>query len=123
MIMHTVAQTRAFVRAAADAGMTEDEIDSLVTYLSENPTAGEEMPGTGGCRKLRFAGRGKGKRGGYRSITFYTGKQMPVFLITVFAKGEKTDLSQLERNELRKLTKIIVSEYSAEVTPIARKGA
>ena len=121
--MHTVAQTSSFVRAAADAGMTEDEVESLVTYLSENTTAGDEMPGTGGCRKLRFAGRGKGKRGGYRSITFYTGKQMPVFLVTVFAKGEKTDLSRAERNELRKLTKLIVTEYSARVTPIARKGA
>jgi hypothetical protein len=103
--------------------MSEDEIDSLVTYLSENPTAGDEISGTGGCRKLRFAGRVKGKRGGYRTITFYTGKMMPVFLITVFGKGEKTDLSQGERNDLRKLTKAIVSEYSAKVTTVARKGA
>ena len=122
MAMHTVAQTSSFIRAAVDAGMTEDEIDALVVYLSENPTAGDEMPGTGGCRKLRFAGRGKGKRGGYRSITFYTGKQMPLFLITVFAKGENADLSQAERNELRKLTKLIVAEYSARLAPNGRKG-
>jgi hypothetical protein len=50
--------------------MTEDEIDNLVDFLAENPTAGDLIVGTGGCRKLRVAGRGKGKSGGYRTITF-----------------------------------------------------
>jgi hypothetical protein len=55
--------------------------------------AGDEIPGTGGCRKLRVAGRGKGKSCGYRTITFYSGESMPVFLLTVFSKGERSDLS------------------------------
>jgi len=66
-----------------DAGMSEQEIDDLVTYLSENPKAGDEMVGTGG-RKFRLAGRGKGKSGGYRTVTFYSGEAMPVYLVTVF---------------------------------------
>lgn len=102
--------------------MSENEVDALVTYLSENPTAGDEIPGTGGCRKLRFAGRGKGKSGSFRTITFYTGNRMPVFLITVFAKGEKSNLSRAECNELRKLTKLIVAEYGAKAAEAARKG-
>ena len=56
-------------------------------------------------------------------MTFFTGEMMPVFLITVFAKGEKDDLSQSERNDLRKITKAIVVAYKARVTPVARKGA
>lgn len=92
--MHAVVQTHAFDRAAVEAGMTEEEIASLVNFLAENPTAGEEMRGTGGCRKVRVAGRGKGKSGGYRTITFYSGENMPVFLITVFSKGEKANLSK-----------------------------
>jgi hypothetical protein len=40
---------------------------------------------------LRVAGRGKGKSGGYRAITFYSGTALPVFLITVFGKGEKAN--------------------------------
>jgi hypothetical protein len=102
--------------------MTEDEIDSLVTFLAENPTVGDVIKGTGGCRKVRFAGNGKGKRGGYRTITFYTGELMPVYLITAFAKGESVDLTQAERNELKKITKAIVLEYQSRVTPV-RKGA
>ena len=66
--------------------MTDDEIADLVSFLAENPMAGDEMTGTGGCRKLRLAGRGKGKSGGYRTITFYSGKAMPVYLITVFQR-------------------------------------
>ncbi len=73
------------------------------------------MPGTGGCRKFRVAGRGKGKRGGYRTITFYSGPMIPVFLITIFAKGERADLSQKERNQLATITKALVAEYSTRV--------
>jgi hypothetical protein len=109
--MHSVAQTHAFVRAAEDAGMTEDEISRLVNYLAENPTAGVEIAGTGGCRKVRVAARGRGKSGGYRVVTFFTGESFPVFLITVFAKGERANLSKSECNDLRNLTKAIANEY------------
>ena len=59
------------------------------------------MPGTGGARKLRFAGRGKGKSGGYRVITFYADRDMPVFLLDVYGKDSQASLSGAERNELR----------------------
>ena len=75
--MHTVAELRSFSRAAERAGMSQDEITDLVLFLAENPTAGDEMVGTGGCRKLRLAGRGKGKSGGYRTITFYSAGGCP----------------------------------------------
>lgn len=101
--------------------MTEDEIANLINYLSENPTAGDEISGTGGCRKVRVAGRGRGKSGGFRTITFYTGQHLPVFLITVFGKGEKTDLTKAERNNLRKLTKAIVTEYQSRVQKLDKK--
>lgn len=61
--------------------------------------------------RVRVAGRGKGKSGGYRTITFYSGESMPVFLLTVFSKGERSDLSQAERNDLAALTKVVASEY------------
>jgi hypothetical protein len=122
--MHTVAQTKAFETAAEDAGMSDDEIDDLVSYLAENPMAGDEISGTGGCRKLRVAGRGKGKSGGYRTITFYTGESMPVFLITVFGKSEKSNLTSKEKAVLKVLTKAIAAEYKNKVTTLnKRKGA
>ena len=68
--MHTVCELKSFRRDATEAGMTQDEIDEVVDILSHNPTAGDEIQGTGGCRKVRLAGRGKGKSGGYRAVTF-----------------------------------------------------
>ena len=121
--MHTVAQLHAFNRAAADAGLSEREIERLVLLLSANPMAGVEFGGTGGCRKLRVAGRGKGKSGGYRTITFYSGEMMPVYLITVFSKGERANLSKEECNRLKELTKAIVQEYRVKIAKMAKKGA
>src|SRR3954454_8679732 len=109
--MHTVAETYAFRRQAEASGMSEAEVAELVDTLAETPTAGDPIPGTGGCRKIRVAGRGKGKRGGYRTITFYSGEDLPVFLLAVFAKGERADLTAGQRNALATMTKMIVAEY------------
>ena len=117
--MHAVCETHAFRRAAAQSGMTEDEIFALVCYLARHPMAGDAVPGTGGCRKLRWAGRGKGKSGGYRTITFYSGELMPVYLLTVFGKGEKSDLSKAERNALRAIAKAIADENRSTVARAA----
>lgn len=80
--------------------------------------AGVEIAGTGGCRKFRLAGRGKGKRGGYRVVTFYSGIDIPVILITVFAKGEKDNLTKRERNGLAHLTKELVESYQRRVVKV-----
>jgi len=99
--MHTVVETPAFLASARDEGISDDERASMVSYLGLNPDAGEIMPGTGGARKLRFAGRGKGKSGGYRIVTFYADADMPVFLLDVYSKDSQANLSNAERNELR----------------------
>jgi hypothetical protein len=93
--------------------MSEDDVVELVDYLARNPDAGEELQGTGGCRKLRFAIRGnnKGKSGGVRVITFFSGAAIPVFLLTVFGKSQKVNLTKAERNGLRSLTAQIVEAY------------
>ena len=102
--MHTVIETPAYLRAAADAGMTEQERQLAVLTLAEKPTAGDIMKGTGGCRKVRIAKEDAGKSGGYRVITYFGGADIPVFLLTVFAKGQRANLSKAERNALGKLT-------------------
>lgn len=60
------------------------------------------MEGTGGCFKLRFAGRGKGKSGGYRTVHYFAGDDVPILLLALIDKGESDNLSKAERNELRK---------------------
>lgn len=116
--MHTICETHAFRRAADQAGMTEEERSELISFLADNPMAGDEIVGTGGCRKIRVAGRGKGKSGGYRTITFFSGNMLPVFLITVFSKGERANLSAKERNELKKVTALIVEQYDGRVARV-----
>lgn len=93
--------------------MSQSDIERLVLLLAKNPESGEELRGTGGCRKLRFAlsGSARGKSGGIRVITFYSGKTLPVFLITVFAKNQKVSLSASECNALHDLTHLIVKAY------------
>jgi len=69
------------------------------------------MKGTGGAQKIRFAGRGKGKSGGYRVVTFFAGNDIPVFLLSIFSKGEKANLSQAERNELKQILGSLAEVY------------
>src|ERR1041384_8261716 len=69
------------------------------------------MQGTGGAHKLRWGAKGKGRRGGARVITFYGGPRVPVFLLAIFTKGERANLSKAERNELRQLLAGLVAEY------------
>lgn len=109
--MHSVCHLNSFVAAAKAEGMSEGEITELENTLARNAEAGELIPGTGGCRKLRLSGKGKGKRGGYRVITFFSGEKVPVFLLTVFSKGVKINLTQKERNALSELTKQLVEDY------------
>lgn len=63
---------------------------------------------------MRFAAKGRGKSGGYRVITFFSGKDIPVFLLNVFSKSEKTDLSPKERKALKMLLIRIVDAYRGE---------
>lgn len=102
--MQTVIETESYLRAAKDAGMSADEMAAAVDLVAADPEAGDVMQGTGGVRKARLAGRGKGKSGGYRIVHYYGGGDIPVFLLTVFGKGEKANLTQGERNALRQLT-------------------
>ncbi len=94
--MHTVAETPTFTRQA-DKLFNEDERRELIDYLAENPLAGNEIPGTGGVRKLRFGASGRGKRGGSRVIYFYSGDRMPIYALLAYAKSAKSDLNQTER--------------------------
>jgi hypothetical protein len=112
--MQTVIETPNYIKEAEDAGLSKSDRESFVDFISENPMAGDKIPGTGGARKVRYAAKGKGKRGGVRVITFYSGTDIPVFLLSVFAKGEKINLSQNEKNEFRKALGEIAAEYKAE---------
>jgi len=109
--MQTVIETPSYVRDTKRVGLTEFEREKIIDYLAHNPDAGDEIQGSGGARKIRFPGKGKGKSGGYRVITFYTGKDIPLFLLNIFAKSDKVNLSPQERNELREILSELAETY------------
>jgi hypothetical protein len=108
--LHTVVETPEFVTGARRV-LTDTERAVLIDFLAATPSAGELMPGTGGDRKLRWGAKGKGRRGGARVITYYGGPHLPVFLMAVFAKGERANLTKAERNELREALADLAVEY------------
>jgi hypothetical protein len=75
------------------------------------------------ARKFRLAARGKGKSGGYRIVTFYAAADVPVFLLDLFVKGEKVNLSKAERNELKGILATLADEWrSSAKAKIASLG-
>ena len=91
--------------------MTDEERALLVDYLAYNPTSGDLIPGTGGVRKLRWGLEGRGKRGGARVVYFHHDAGMPLFALTAYAKNERADLSQRDRNDFRQLTALLVGRF------------
>jgi hypothetical protein len=105
--MQAVVETKAYLSAAKDAGMSEEEMLAVVDVIAAAPQIGAIMAGCGGARKIRIAKPGSGKSGGYRVITYFGGEDMPVFLLTVFGKNERANLSDAEKNALAALTKTL----------------
>ena len=110
-VRQAIVETSDYLADAEDAGISRSEREIIVDFLAENPKAGDLIPGSGGARKLRFAGRGKGKSGGYRVITYFGGEDIPVFLLNVFAKGDRVNLSRAEVNELRRELRGLAEDY------------
>jgi hypothetical protein len=85
--MHGIIETPTFLKDAADAGLSEEERLEIAASIAKEPTQGDLMKGTGGVRKVRFAGRGKGKSGGYRVVTYFAGRDVPVLLLGLINKA------------------------------------
>ena len=111
--MQTIVELPEFLRKS-QSWLSSDEKLSLINYLAAHPQSGDLMQGTGGIRKLRWAAQGKGKSGGVRVIYYYHNGSIPLFLLTVFGKGEKANLSKSERNDLSKFTGLLLSQYGGK---------
>ena len=111
--MQTVVETPSYLNAAKDLRITAEMRSTIVNAVSADPRLGDAMVGTGGCRKFRWGKDGKGKSGGVRVISFYSGAGMPVFLLTMFGKNEQANLTKAERNDLAAFTRVLVDTYRA----------
>ncbi|MFV3126478.1 type II toxin-antitoxin system RelE/ParE family toxin [Niveispirillum sp. KHB5.9] len=109
--LHTVVETPQFLRDAAATGMSEAERKSIVDLVAASPRQGVEIQGSGGVRKIRIAGRGKGKSGGYRVIAAYFGVDVPVYLLALLAKGDRANFSDAEIAGFKALTTLIARHW------------
>jgi hypothetical protein len=110
-----------YLRMAKSAGLSDDELDAIAAYIAENPDCGAVMPGTGGARKVRFAPSGRGKRGGFRVIHYYAADDVPVFLLAVLSKGQRSDLSKTEKNDLRNILGTLADDYRKTMNTRVRR--
>lgn len=106
--LHTVVETPQFIRDAAAVGMSDAERKSFVDLVAASPQQGVEIQGSGGVRKIRVAGRGKGKSGGYRAIAAYFGTDVPVYLLALLSKGDRENFSNAEIAGFKAITTLIV---------------
>lgn len=111
--MQTIAETTEYIRRAEKLLSTEERRD-LLAYLAEHPRAGDLLEGTGGVRKLRWARGGKGKSGGVRVIYYFHSEGIPLYLLTLFAKNERANLSKAECNALAALVSLLVETWIEE---------
>lgn len=106
--LQTVAEMPEFQRRAK-AIMSDEERAAAIQFIAANPEAGLSLGG--GLRKVRIPRDGGGKSGGFRTIYFFGGRHMPIFLVTVFAKNEKDNLTKAEQAAAVELSKQIVAMY------------
>jgi hypothetical protein len=108
--MQTVVETPSYL-ADAERLFSVVERAAIVDRLANDPKCGVVVPGTGGIRKVRFGFGARGKSGGARIIYLFSGENLPVFILSAFAKNEKADLSTAERNKLGKMVDEMIKAY------------
>jgi hypothetical protein len=107
LTLQTVVETPQFIRDADAAGLSEEARKAIVSSVAADPRQGVEIRSSGGVRKFRVAGRGKGKSGGYRVIAAYFGADIPVYLLALLSKGDRENFTAKEVAGFKALTTII----------------
>ena len=103
----TFIQTDEFIKNWERLGLTDDDLRRLELEIMKNLQVGPVIQGTGKLRKMRFAFENKGKSGSSRVCYVDFLIHETVYLITVYSKNEKDNLSKAERNEIKKFIDIL----------------
>ena len=97
-------ETPTFTRMATEL-LSDDEYRELQNTLVENPERGDIIKGGGGIRKLRHAVQGRGKSGGVRVIYYWVKDDRQIFMLVVYPKTKKDNLTDKETAILREYVK------------------
>lgn len=96
----TVVEAPAFSKKAARI-FSQEEVDDIVTMLATDPECGDVVVGTGGVRKVKVARGSRGKSAGARVVYYFHGDEsLPIYVLAIFTKTEKDNLSPDEKNLL-----------------------
>jgi mRNA-degrading endonuclease RelE of RelBE toxin-antitoxin system len=95
-------ETPVFTKDVVDL-LSDDEYSEFQKYLVDNPLVGDVIQQTGGLRKIRWAARGKGKRGGVRVIYYHVSTDSQIRLLLIYKKGIQDDLTGNQKKILRQL--------------------
>ena len=99
-----------FTKRWKEIGLSDEDLLALQIMLLKNPESGPVMEGTGGIRKVRFALENRGKSGSVRVCYTDFAEYEVTYLITAFTKNEQANLSDEEKNVLKKLVKALKDE-------------
>jgi mRNA-degrading endonuclease RelE of RelBE toxin-antitoxin system len=102
-----IVETRSFTTRLKTL-LDDDQYRGLQALLAGRPDQGDVIPGTGGLRKLRWSGSGRGKRGGIRIIYFWHQRTARILMLLAYAKNERDDLTPSQKRALRH---VIETEY------------
>jgi hypothetical protein len=91
-----------YFSSVVDSYFTHEEYVQFQLALGIQPTKGVLISGTGGCRKVRHNARGKGTRRGVRIIYYYRTAKGIIYLLAIYAKNEKSDLTHAERKKYKR---------------------
>lgn len=102
-----IIETSIFTRQVRDL-LSDEEYRELQIALVKRPDAGSTIKGSGGLRKVRWAGKGRGKRGGVRVIYYWAVTPDPLLMLLIYSKSERDDLTL---DQLKTLRRIVEQEY------------
>jgi hypothetical protein len=82
---------------------TDDEYAALQWFLVLQPTAGNIVAGCSGVRKVRWSSRHQGRRGGLRVIYLHLPRKQQIWMLTIYAKVDKKDLTRNDKKVLKQI--------------------
>ncbi len=111
----TVVELEEFESASSEI-LTPEEIEGLITYVSQVPDAGDIIAETGGLRMLPWPAC---RENGPQAVYFFRDLNMPVYLITVLQAGESTEFSSSDKARMRAtVDELINTQWTEQVSPL-----
>lgn len=101
-ILYSFRESKKFTKKVIKL-FSDDVFNEFQLLLIQNPEGGDVIPGSGGIRKYRWQAKGKGKRRGARIIYYFAVSEEEIFLLDIYTKNEKVNITLPELNELRKI--------------------